>query len=395
MRINLIRLILLGLAMLTASAASSAQVSISVNFGPPALPVYQQPACPGDDYIWTPGYWAWDPDAGYYWVPGTWVLAPEPGLLWTPGYWAFDNGLYYFHAGYWGPTVGYYGGIDYGFGYTGAGYYGGYWKDRHFFYNRAVTNVDVVHIHNVYRAAAPPAPAASRVSFNGGPGGTRARPTAEQETAARERRAAPTSAQLQHERAASKNRQLFASANAGRPPVAATAKSGAFSGKGVVAASRAGAPYHPPAKPAAPPTRGATSPTPTARPEKNPARPGAEPGRTPAQPSAAAREKAPPRPEKQVRPENAPRTQAAPPPSATKRETAPPAERAPQPEKQVRPENRAQATPPPKREAAPARERAPQARPEKAPPAPKAEARPAAPKAPPKEEEHPKQEPPR
>ena len=66
---------------------SSAQVGvgISVTFGPPALPVYEQPICPGDGYIWTPGYWAWDPDAGdYYWVPGTWILAPEVGYLWTP-----------------------------------------------------------------------------------------------------------------------------------------------------------------------------------------------------------------------------------------------------------------------------------------------------------------------
>ena len=28
---------------------------------------------PGPGYIWTPGYWAYDPADGYYWVPGTWV----------------------------------------------------------------------------------------------------------------------------------------------------------------------------------------------------------------------------------------------------------------------------------------------------------------------------------
>src|SRR5215472_18925874 len=75
--ISSIRLAILGLAILAALAASSAQVLVSVSMGPPALPVYEQPYCPGEGYIWTPGYWAYGPD-GYYWVPGTWVLAPEP-----------------------------------------------------------------------------------------------------------------------------------------------------------------------------------------------------------------------------------------------------------------------------------------------------------------------------
>ena len=42
-----------------------------------------------------------------------------------------------FHEGYWGPHVGFYGGIDYGFGYTGAGYAGGYWNNGAFYYNRS------------------------------------------------------------------------------------------------------------------------------------------------------------------------------------------------------------------------------------------------------------------
>ena len=72
------RPVLFALALLAMSMPSFAQVRISVAFGPPALPVYEQPLCPGDGYIWTPGYWAWDDDGeDYYWVPGTWVLAPE------------------------------------------------------------------------------------------------------------------------------------------------------------------------------------------------------------------------------------------------------------------------------------------------------------------------------
>src|SRR5580704_16906373 len=44
----------------------------SLDVAPPDLPVYDQPPCPGDGYLWTPGYWAWG-NSDYYWVPGTWV----------------------------------------------------------------------------------------------------------------------------------------------------------------------------------------------------------------------------------------------------------------------------------------------------------------------------------
>jgi WXXGXW repeat (2 copies) len=108
--------LLIAIAMLSLPGGARAQVSIGVSITtpPPAIPVYTQPICPGPNYIWTPGYWAWGPD-GYYWVPGTWVVAPAVGVLWTPGYWGWGNGVYLWHAGYWGPHVGFYGGINYGF----------------------------------------------------------------------------------------------------------------------------------------------------------------------------------------------------------------------------------------------------------------------------------------
>jgi WXXGXW repeat (2 copies) len=59
-----IRSLLFSATLLALSAASFAQIGISVSFGPPALPIYEQPICPGDGYIWTPGYWAWDGDDG-------------------------------------------------------------------------------------------------------------------------------------------------------------------------------------------------------------------------------------------------------------------------------------------------------------------------------------------
>src|SRR5882724_11811297 len=113
-----LRILLFALVVSIMSTTSLAQVRISVTFGPPALPVYEQPLCPGDGYIWTPGYWGWDADDDdYYWVPGTWVLAPEVGFLWTPPYWAWTDGVFVFYDGYWGPHVGFYGGVVYGFGY--------------------------------------------------------------------------------------------------------------------------------------------------------------------------------------------------------------------------------------------------------------------------------------
>ncbi len=121
--------------------AAHARVFFSVGIAPPAIPVYEQPLCPGDGYIWTPGYWAWTDD-GYQWVDGAWVTAPYAGALWTPGYWGYNDGAYLWNAGYWGREVGYYGGINYGFGYFGTGFYGGYWGGDRFFYNRAYNRFD-------------------------------------------------------------------------------------------------------------------------------------------------------------------------------------------------------------------------------------------------------------
>ena len=111
-------------------------------------------------------------------------------------------------------------------------------RDR-FFYNRAVMNVNATVIHNVYNTTIVNNTTINRVSYNGGTGGITARPTPQQEAAANQRHVAATSAQTEHERAASQDRSLLASENHGRPPIAATAKPGAFKGAGVVAARNA------------------------------------------------------------------------------------------------------------------------------------------------------------
>src|SRR5262250_485494 len=231
---RLVRTLCLLLFAAIAGASQAAAQLISIVVAPPVLPVYVQPPIPGPGYIWTPGYWAYEDD--YYWVPGTWVLPPAVGLLWTPGYWGWRDGIYVWNAGYWGPHVGFYGGVNYGFGYGGVGYEGGRWDNGVFIYNRTVNNFGNVTITHVYEKTVYVEPGASRVSFNGGSGGTTVRPTQEEQVATHEQHVAAVPSQLQHERTASENKALLASENHGTPAIAATAKPSEFAGKGVVAA---------------------------------------------------------------------------------------------------------------------------------------------------------------
>jgi len=234
-----VRLLVLAFVMAAIPAASFAQIHIglSITIGPPVLPVYAQPICPGDGYLWTPGYWAYGDD-GYFWVPGVWVRPPAAGLLWTPGYWGWGGGLYAWHAGYWGPHVGFYGGVNYGFGYGGVGFFGGRWEGGAFRYNTAVTNVNVNVVHNTYvdRTVVNNNVNVNRTSFNGGEGGTTAQPTAQERQWSNEPHTAPTSAQTNNEHVASTNKAQYASVNHGNPAVAGAQHAGQFSGPGVVGA---------------------------------------------------------------------------------------------------------------------------------------------------------------
>jgi hypothetical protein len=236
----LIRSLMFAFVLLAVSGAASAQVRVAITIAPPPLVVYEQPICPGDGYIWTPGYWSYDYDvADYFWIPGTWVLAPEVGFLWTPAYWGWDGGAFVFYEGYWGPEIGFYGGINYGFGYFGRGYVGGRWDNGHFFYNTTINHVDVNVIHNVYNTRVDVV-TENRVSFNGGNGGINARPTSEEEAAAHERHIGPVAAQTEHINSARSNPQQRFSMNHGAPAVAATPRPGAFKESGVVRARNEG-----------------------------------------------------------------------------------------------------------------------------------------------------------
>jgi hypothetical protein len=214
------RWFLLALLLSLVPASSYAGVFISVGFAPPVLPVYVQPPCPDAGLMWTPGYWAYGPD-GYFWVPGAWVPAPYEGALWTPGYWGWSGGMFIFHDGYWGPHVGYYGGVNYGFGYMGIGFVGGMWRGHDFVYNTAVMHVDETRVHNVYvdRTIVEHNTIVNdrHVAFSGGPGGINHPPAPEERIADHDQHVTKTSFQAQHESTARTDKTSYFKNNGGHP----------------------------------------------------------------------------------------------------------------------------------------------------------------------------------
>src|SRR5215472_15007578 len=211
------------------TSQARAGVFISVGFAPPVLPVYVQPPCPEPNLMWAPGYWAYDYDAGgYYWVPGAWVPAPYEGALWTPPYWGWSDNVYMFHPGYWGTEVGYYGGVNYGFGYMGIGFVGGRWDHDRFAYNTAVVHVNETVIHNTYINNTVVQQNTivnnNHVAYSGGPNGVRHEPTADERRVMSAPHQQPTQYQQQHVQTARSDRGNFFNANHGHPQQAAVAR---------------------------------------------------------------------------------------------------------------------------------------------------------------------------
>ena len=135
------------------------------------IAVFDQPPCPGDGYIWIPGYYQYG-DYGYYWVPGHWVMPPSVGVLWTPGYWGFA---------------------------------GGRWEGNMFRHNTVVTNIDRNNVHNVYEDRTVVREVKGPNHSYNGKGGSQARPSHEEESAARAPHQGPTPAQVSHAQEAHNN----------------------------------------------------------------------------------------------------------------------------------------------------------------------------------------------
>jgi hypothetical protein len=60
----------------------------------------------GTQFVWVPGYWAWDAGRhGYIWVSACWRAAP-PKMYWVPGYWARVPEGWEWIPGFWAPVAG-------------------------------------------------------------------------------------------------------------------------------------------------------------------------------------------------------------------------------------------------------------------------------------------------
>jgi hypothetical protein len=146
--------------------------------------------------------------------------------LWTPGYWGWNQGAYVWYPGYWGDHVGYYGGVNYGYGYMGVGFAGGMWRGNAFVYNSAVMRVDDRYVHNTYedRTIVERTTIVNNghVAFSGGPGGINHQPMPEEQVAAHENHVGATSFQASHESSAMSDRSSYATQNGGHPQTLAS-----------------------------------------------------------------------------------------------------------------------------------------------------------------------------
>ncbi|MBN2376141.1 MAG: YXWGXW repeat-containing protein [Sedimentisphaerales bacterium] len=59
----------------------------------------------GTQFVWVPGYWAWDSERnGYIWVSGCWRATP-PNMSWVSGYWAKVVQGWQWVPGFWIPVT--------------------------------------------------------------------------------------------------------------------------------------------------------------------------------------------------------------------------------------------------------------------------------------------------
>jgi hypothetical protein len=159
--------------------------------------------------------------------------------------------LYVFHDGYWGAHIGYYGGVNYGFGYGGIGFAGGIWRGGVFSYNTAVMHIGVGggwggHFYEDRGAVDRGFVARdSHVAFSGGPGGIHHDPTPEERVAEHDQHRGPSEVQQHHAEAARADKASYAKNNGGHPANAAVAHPlGASHGAESHAAASHGAASH-------------------------------------------------------------------------------------------------------------------------------------------------------
>lgn len=89
--------LLLSLALAVGTAVL-AQVSFSINIGPPPQ-IFEPVPMMQPGYVWAPGYWAWNNDH-HIWVRGR-TIVQRPGYRWEPDRWEQRGSSYYRQPGSW------------------------------------------------------------------------------------------------------------------------------------------------------------------------------------------------------------------------------------------------------------------------------------------------------
>lgn len=80
------------------STPAAAEVSISVQIGPPPLRIEYAPP-PRHGHIWAPGHWEWNGRA-YIWSTGFWMQA-RPGYHYVQPVWVQRGNRWEMHRGGW------------------------------------------------------------------------------------------------------------------------------------------------------------------------------------------------------------------------------------------------------------------------------------------------------
>jgi len=66
---------------------------------PPALVVEERSPCPGPDYAWVQGNWAWE--GQWVWRRGRWDQRPHAEAVWAPGSWSRGDQHWIYVEGGW------------------------------------------------------------------------------------------------------------------------------------------------------------------------------------------------------------------------------------------------------------------------------------------------------
>lgn len=90
------------LGLIAVAAPSYAQISISINIGPPRPHYEVRGHAPDPNSIWIAGYYVFNSSRrDYDWVPGRWEARPSPYHYWVAPRYVRKGDKYLFYEGKW------------------------------------------------------------------------------------------------------------------------------------------------------------------------------------------------------------------------------------------------------------------------------------------------------